>query len=75
MIKQMMKTVYKNITIIDVLEAINMKFGDITALQINTKEGAFRKLSYIELGMRTVDVSSTLIKLGIQKGDRVAILS
>lgn len=75
MIKQMMKTVYKNITIIDVLEAINMKFGDITALQIKTKEGTFRKLSYIELGMRTVDVSSTLIKLGIQKGDRVAILS
>lgn len=75
MIKEMMKAVYRNVTIIDVLEAINKKYGDSTALQIKTKEGAFHKLSYVELGRRTVDISSKLIKLGVQKGDRAAILS
>lgn len=71
----MAKAVLKNITIHDVLEAINKRYGDITALQIKQKDGTYRKLSYMELGKRTVDVSSTLIKLGVEKGDRIAILS
>ncbi|MBU2102884.1 MAG: AMP-binding protein, partial [Candidatus Omnitrophica bacterium] len=71
----MAKTILKNITIHDVLEAINKNYGDITALAIREKDGTYRKISYVELGRRAVDVSSTLIKLGVEKGDRVAILS
>ncbi|MEI8348966.1 MAG: AMP-binding protein [Candidatus Omnitrophota bacterium] len=65
----------KTITIIDIMEAINKNYGDITAVQMKEKDGTFRKISYVELGRRTVDVSSHLIKLGIGKGDRVAIYS
>lgn len=71
----MAKTVLENVTIHDVLEVINVKYGDVTALQIKEKDGSFRKISYVELGRRAVDVSSTLINLGIEKDDKVAILS
>jgi Long-chain acyl-CoA synthetases (AMP-forming) len=71
----MAKTVLKNTTIHDVFETINKSYGDIIALQIKEKDDNYRKLSYVELGRRTVDVSSTLIKFSIEKGDRVAILS
>jgi long-chain acyl-CoA synthetase len=74
-IHKMAKTVLRNITIHDVLETINKDYGDITALQIKNADGSWRKLSYVQLGRRAVDVSSTLIKLGIQKNDRVAIYS
>lgn len=63
----------KTVTIIDILEAINKNYGDITAVQMKGKDGIFRKISYVELGRRTVDVSSNLIKLGIAKGERIAI--
>ncbi len=72
---EMAKEVLENITIHDILEVINKKYGDVTALQIKEEGGNFRKLSYVELGRRAVDVSSALIKLGIEKYDRVAILS
>lgn len=65
----------KTVTIIDILEAINKDYGDITAVQIREKDGSFRKISYVELGRRTVDVSSNLIKWGIVKDDRCAIYS
>jgi len=65
----------KVITITDILETINKQYGEITALQIKSKENSYRTLSYVELGRRAVDLSSTLIKLGIVKNDRVAILS
>jgi len=65
----------KTVTIIDILEAINKNYGDITAVQIKEKNGSFRKISYVDLGRRTVDVSSNLIQLGISKDDRVAIYS
>ena len=63
------------ITITDIMEAINKNYGDITALQIKDQDGSFRKISYVELGRRTVDVSSNLIKLGIVKDDKIAIYS
>jgi long-chain acyl-CoA synthetase len=63
------------VTITDILETINKQYGEIPALRIKTKDGAFRTLSYVELGRRSVDMSSTLIKLGVAKNDRVAILS
>lgn len=60
--------------IIEFLEEGNKRYGDKTALQI--KDGKeYRKISYIELMNRAVDVSATLIKSGLQKGDRVAIIS
>ncbi|MFH0838774.1 MAG: AMP-binding protein [Candidatus Omnitrophota bacterium] len=64
----------KNVTIIELLTGINQKYGKKTALQIKTKDG-FRKLSYSQLGIRTAATASGLIKLGIAKDDRVAILS
>jgi len=70
----MRKTSLKNVTIIELLVAINKRFSDKTALQIKTKEG-FRKLSYTELGARSAACSSTLKRLGVERGDRVAILS
>lgn len=63
------------VTITDIMEAINKNYGDITAVQIKDKDGLFRKISYLELGRRTVDVSSNLIKLGIVKDDKIAIYS
>lgn len=71
----MTKAVLKNITIHDVLEVINKKYGDVTALQIKEKDGSYRRISYVNLGRRAVDVSSTFLKIGIEKGDRVAIFS
>lgn len=71
----MNKCALKNLTITDILETINKKHGEIPAVQIKENSGVFRKLTFIELGNRAVDVSSALIKLGVTKGDRVAILS
>ncbi|MDO8489393.1 MAG: AMP-binding protein [Candidatus Omnitrophota bacterium] len=71
----MMKAISKDISIQGILETINKQYGEITALQIREQDGSYRKLSYAELGRRVVDVSAALIKLGIQKNDRVAILS
>lgn len=71
----MVKAILKDITIQDILETINKKYGNVTALQMREEDGSYRKFSYLELGRRAVDVSSALIKLGIQKNDRIAILS
>lgn len=65
---------FENLTIQEILESINKRWFSKTALQIKTKDG-FRSVSYVPLGERTVDISSTLIKLGLHKGDRAAILS
>jgi long-chain acyl-CoA synthetase len=75
MIDSMVKTVIKNITIKDILEAINKKYGNKTALSIKNEDGSFREISYIKLGRRVVSISSVLINLGIKKNDPVAIFS
>ncbi len=68
------KVSFKNITIIELLVAINRRYSNLPALQI--KEGdKFRAVSYTELGRRTSDTAYNLKKLGVEKGDRVAILS
>jgi long-chain acyl-CoA synthetase len=70
----MPKVSLKNVTIIELLVAINRRFSNNTALQI--KEGdSFRSISYIELGRRTSDTAYNLKKSGVERGDRVAILS
>ncbi|MGE5197634.1 MAG: AMP-binding protein [Deltaproteobacteria bacterium] len=64
----------KDITIIELLVTINQRYSDTPALQI--KEGdKFRSLSYIELGRRTSDTAYNLKRLGVERSDRVAILS
>ncbi|MFH0790185.1 MAG: AMP-binding protein [Candidatus Omnitrophota bacterium] len=70
----MPKISLKNVTIIELLVAINRRYSHIPAVQI--KEGdSFRSISYIELGRRTSDTAYNLKKLGIDRQDRVAILS
>jgi long-chain acyl-CoA synthetase len=70
----MPKVSLKNVTIIELLVAINRRFSNNTALQI--KEGdSFRSISYIELGRRTSGTAYNLKKSGVERGDRVAILS
>ena len=75
MINSMVKTLLKNITIKDILETINKKYGNKTALRIKNEDGSFREISYTKLGRRVVSISSVLINLGIKKGDRIAIFS
>lgn len=75
MINSMVKNVLSGVTIKDILEAINKKYGSKTALRIQNEDGSFREVSYVKQGRRVVSVSSTLINLGIEKGDRVAIYS
>lgn len=75
MIDSMVKDVLKSVTIKDVLEAINKKYGNKTALRIKNDNGTFREISYVKLARRAVSISSVLINLGIDKGDRVAIFS
>lgn len=75
MIDSMVKTVLANITIKDVLEAINRRYGGKAALRIKEDGGKFREVSFVKLGRRVVSISSALINLGVSKGDRVAILS
>jgi len=62
------------IRIIELLITVNRRFSSNVALQI--KEGdSFRALTYTRLGIRISGASSHLIKLGVEKGDRIAILS
>lgn len=65
---------FDNLSIHEIMESINKRWFSKTALQIKTKDG-WNALSYVPLGERAVDISSTLLKLGMQKGDRAAILS
>lgn len=75
MIDSMVRSILQDITIKDILEAINKKHGNKPALRIKNDDGAFREISFVKLGRRVVSISSALINLGINKGDRVAILS
>jgi long-chain acyl-CoA synthetase len=75
MIDSMVDNVLKGTTIKEILEAITRKYGNKTALRIKNEDGSFREISFIKLGRRVVSISSVLINLGIEKGDRVAIFS
>jgi long-chain acyl-CoA synthetase len=75
MIDAMVKSVLQNVAIRDILEAINSKYGNKTALRIKNEDGSFREISFVKLGRRVVSISAVLINLGVKKSDRVAILS
>jgi long-chain acyl-CoA synthetase len=70
----MRKASLKNVTIIELLVAINRRFSNIPAVQAKRGDG-FYSISYIDLGRRTSDTAYTLKTLGVERGDRVAILS
>jgi long-chain acyl-CoA synthetase len=70
----MRKPNLNKVSIIELLITINRRFSSNVALQM--KEGdRFRILTYTRLGMRTAGASSHLMKLGVEKGDRIAIFS
>jgi len=64
----------KNLNIIRLLVTISQRYRYAPAVRI--KEGdSFRSLSYLELGQRTFDTAYNLKEMGVERGDRVAILS
>ena len=70
----MSKVDFKNLSIIELLVAINRRYSNLPALRI--KQGdKYNSISYRELGRRISDTAYSLKKLGVEKGDRVAILS
>lgn len=60
----------KNVTILDLLYAITKRYEEVPAL----KSDDFL-VTYNKLRERAVDVSASLIRLGIKPGERVAIFS
>lgn len=70
----MSKLNLSKISIIELLITVNRRFSSHVALQIKEGDG-FRALTYTRLGMRTAGTSFYLMKLGVEKGDRVAIFS
>lgn len=71
----MKRTELDKLSLVKLFENINRKYAGYTAFQIPADTGGFKKFSYRDLGKRSVDVFSTLSDLGINRGDRVAILS
>lgn len=62
-------------TLISMLEDSIKKFGDKPALSHKPKGDSYQDISYTELGKSADALSKGLFSLGINKGDRVAILS
>jgi long-chain acyl-CoA synthetase len=65
---------FNNLSIIEILVTLNKRYSDLAALRLKDNEG-YRELSYINLGRKTADVSYHLKGLGVEKGDRVGILT
>ena len=62
-------------TLTAMLENIIQQYGDKPALAYKPKGGTYQDISYATLGESVAAFSNGLIAHGIQKGDRVAILS
>jgi long-chain acyl-CoA synthetase len=60
-------------TIADLIELAAERYGDSPAIR-HKRDGAWHDVSYAELGEIVSEVGRGLIDLGIQPGDRVAIL-
>jgi long-chain acyl-CoA synthetase len=60
-------------TIADLIELAAERYGDTPAIR-HKREGEWRDVSYAELGEIVSEVGRGLIDLGIEPGDRVAIL-
>ena len=61
-------------TIADLMELAAAKYGDATAIR-HKVDGAWQDVSFTELGSIASEISRGLIDLGIEKGDRVALLA
>ncbi|RKU17210.1 long-chain fatty acid--CoA ligase [Candidatus Poribacteria bacterium] len=62
-------------TLISMFEQSIQQYGDKPALAHKPKGGTYQDISYIELGESVDAFSRGLSALGVQKGDRIAILS
>ncbi|MFW5782656.1 MAG: AMP-dependent synthetase/ligase, partial [Candidatus Muiribacteriaceae bacterium] len=60
--------------VLEYLYLTSLKHNDKTALQIENN-GSMIKYTFNDLRQRSVDISSFLIRNGIEKGDRIAIFS
>ena len=60
-------------TIADLIELAAERYGDSPAIRYK-RDGAWKDVSYAELGEIVSEVGRGLIDLGIEPGDRVAIL-
>ena len=66
---------FDRLSVLQILERVNGLYSDKIALEIFQKDGRMRMITYAELTDRSRDISATLIKNGIEKGDRVCIFS
>ena len=71
----MQEKYFDELSVLQILERVNDLYSDKIALEIFQKDGKMRMITYCELADRTRDISATLIKNGIEKGDRVCIFS
>ncbi len=67
-------SVYPIATLRDLLHETVERYGDRVALQTK-KEGVYRPLSYDQLGHQVKRLSTALCQLGLEQGERVALLS
>ena len=66
--------IYPIATLRDLLSETVQRYGDRVALQTKQK-GAYRPLSYQQVGDQVESLSTALGQLGLKQGDRVALLS
>ena len=66
---------FDELSVLQILERVNDLYSEKIAMEIFEKDGRMRMVTYAELTDRTRDISATLIKNGIEKGDRVCIFS
>jgi len=71
----MQKKYLDELSVLQILGRVSSLYSDKIALEIFQKDGRMRMITYCELADRTRDISATLIKNGIEKGDRVCIFS
>lgn len=71
----MQEKYFNKLSVLQILQKANDLYSDKVALEIFEKDGRMRMVTYCELTDRTRDISATLIKNGIEKGDRVCIFS
>jgi len=63
------------ITIKDMLAQNVEKYGDNVAYQMKGPDGKYRKYTYRQVGEMAKKIQSALAKMGVAKGDRVALIS
>jgi len=60
--------------LLELLDAAALRFGDLVALSTREESG-WMELTYAELYARTRTLAGALVEMGVEAGDRIAILS